>query len=103
MPAQHGDPSAKEITMAILMTAEVAGQTEAGYRGMLDALERELKQAPGFVMHTAHPIDGGWRVIEVWQSKAASDAFYAQHVAPKLPPGIRPKRSTQELASLATA
>ena len=89
--------------MAILMTAEVAGQTGAGYRGMFDALEGALKEAPGFVMHAAHPIEGGWRVIEVWQSKAQSDAFFAQHVAPKLPPGIHPKRTTRELGSLATA
>jgi quinol monooxygenase YgiN len=86
--------------MAILMIAEVPGQTEAGYRPMLDALAETLRNAPGFVMHAAHAVDDGWRVIEVWQTKADSDRFYAQHVAPNLPPGIRPKRHTQELASL---
>ena len=86
--------------MAILMTADVPGQTEAGYRPMLIALEDALRSAPGFVMHVAHPVEGGWRVIEVWQTKGDSDRFYAQHVAPSLPPGIRPKRHTQELASL---
>ena len=89
--------------MAVLMTAEVSGQTQQGYDGMLGALERFLRQAPGFVLHTAHPVEGGWRVIEGWESKADSDRFYAQHVAPNLPPGIRPKRSVQELHSLVRA
>lgn len=86
--------------MAVLVTAEVKGQTREGYDSMLGALGATLARAPGFVLHTAHPVEGGWRVIEVWESKADSDRFFAQHVAPNLPPGIRPKRSVQELHSL---
>ncbi len=86
--------------MAVLVTAEVKGQTREGYDGMLGALGTTIARAPGFVLHVAHPVEGGWRVIEVWESKADSDRFFAQHVAPNLPPGIRPKRSVQELHSL---
>jgi hypothetical protein len=83
--------------MAVLVTAEVAGQTEAGYDGMLSVLGERLRQAPGFVVHTAFPIGGGWRVVEIWQTKADADAFFAN-----LPPGIHPKRSVQPLHSLVT-
>ncbi|MCX7892540.1 MAG: hypothetical protein N2544_09295 [Burkholderiales bacterium] len=86
--------------MAVLVTAEVKGQTREGYDGMLAALGATLARAPGFVLHAAHAVEDGWRVIEVWESKADSDRFFAQHVAPNLPPGIRPKRSVQELHSL---
>ncbi|MBT2303699.1 hypothetical protein J7E70_24955 [Variovorax paradoxus] len=86
--------------MTVLVTAEVQGQTRQGYEGMFSALSDGLKQAPGFVLHTAHPIEGGWRIIEVWQSKAEADHFFAKQVAPHLPPGIHPKRSIQELHSL---
>ena len=59
-----------------------------------------LQQAPGFILHTSHAVDGGWRVIEIWASKQDANQFFAQHVHPNLPPGIRPKRTFQELHSL---
>lgn len=89
--------------MAVLITAEVQGQTQQGYDGMFSMLSGGLKQAPGFVLHTAHPIEGGWRIIEVWESLTDANQFFAKYVAPNLPPGIRPKRSVQELHSLVTA
>ena len=89
--------------MAVLITAEVQGQTQQGYDGMLVNLADGLKQAPGFILHTAHPIEGGWRVIEVWESRNDANQFYAKHVHPNLPPGIKPQRSFQELHSLVTA
>lgn len=86
--------------MAILMTAEVPGQTEQGYDGILQGLEKLLRAAPGFIMHAAHPVEGGWRVFEMWESKDDANRFFAEHVAPNLPPGVRPKRSIQALHSL---
>ena len=88
--------------MAVLVTAEVQGQTEQGYDAMLEILAVALKQAPGFVFHSAHAVEGGWRIIEVWDSKAEANQFYAKNVAPNLPPGIHPKRSVQELHSFLT-
>ena len=55
--------------MAVLVTAEVAGQTQQGYDGMLAALAESIKAAPGFVLHSAHPVEVGWRVIEVWETR----------------------------------
>jgi len=86
--------------MAVLVTAEVAGQTQQGYDGMLEALAGSIKAAPGFVTQTAHPVEGGWRVIEVWETKDAANQFFVKYIAPNLPPGIRPKRTVQELHSL---
>jgi hypothetical protein len=48
-------------------------------------------------------MEGGWRVIELWETKEAANQFFAKHVAPNLPPGIRPKRTVQELHSLVKA
>ena len=89
--------------MAVLVTAEVAGQTREGYDGMLEALTETIRTAPGFVLHTGHPVEGGWRIIEVWETKDAANQFFAKHVAPNLPPGIRPKRTVQELRGLLKA
>ncbi len=61
--------------MAVLITAENQGQTQQGYDGMLGVLADSIKQAPGFILHTAHPVEGGWRVIEVWESKDDANRF----------------------------
>jgi hypothetical protein len=86
--------------MAVLVTAEVQGQTQQGYDGMLGLVANGLKQAPGFILHTAHPIEGGWRVMEIWESKHDANEFFAKYVHPNLPPGIQPRRSFQDLHSL---
>ena len=89
--------------MPVLVTAHVENQTEALYDGMLSALSEPLRQAEGFVMHAAYrDTEGVWRVVEVWRNKAQADAFFAQRVAPALPPGVRPKRSVATLHSLVT-
>lgn len=88
--------------MAVLIIAENKGQTQEGYDGMIAHLGETIKQAPGLILHTSHPTEDGWRVIEVWQSKAEANQWFAQYVAPNLPPGIRPKRSFQELHLLLT-
>jgi hypothetical protein len=86
--------------MPVLVTAEVAGQTEQGYDAMLERLSGALRAAPGFVLHAAHPIDGGWRVLEIWDSAADASRFFGEHVHPHLPPEIRPRRSVQMPYSL---
>lgn len=89
--------------MAVIAMVDVHGQTQEGYDGMASVLFERVKQAPGFVMHSAYQVDGAWRVLEVWQTKADADRFFAQQVAPHLPPGVRPKRTLFEAYSLVTA
>lgn len=86
--------------MSILVIAEVPGQTAQGYDSMLATLAEPLKRASGLVLHCTHATEDGWRVIEVWESKAHSDQFFATFVAPHLPPGIRPKRTVQPLHNI---
>ncbi|GAB4483740.1 MAG: hypothetical protein OHK0044_33140 [Burkholderiaceae bacterium] len=88
--------------MAVIVMADVHGQTEAGYDGMLKVLADPIRQAEGFVLHSAYCVDGRWHVFEVWRSKADADRFFARHVAPHLPPGVRPKRTVVEAHSLVT-
>lgn len=89
--------------MTVIVVAEVHGQTEAGYDGMLKSLAEPIRRAEGFVLHSAYHVDGQWRVVEVWRSKADADRFFATQVAPHLPPGVRPKRSVHEAHSVVTA
>ncbi len=77
--------------MAIMMISEVMGQTEEGYDGLLSRVGPVLRAAPGFRMHASHAVDGGWRVIEIWDSREDAGRFYATAIAPHLPSHIRPK------------
>ncbi len=86
--------------MSILIITEISRQTLEGYDAMLGTLEASIRQAPGFVMHASHPTAIGWRVVEVWNSVAQANQFFAERVVPHLPPGTHPKRATQELHSL---
>jgi hypothetical protein len=86
--------------MAVLMVGEASGQTPEGYDGMMSVIGPELKVAPGFLLRASHPIDNGWRVIEVWETREDATRFYATHVAPRLPKGIRPKMTFAPLHDL---
>ncbi|CAN7267547.1 hypothetical protein LJR016_001137 [Devosia sp. LjRoot16] len=88
--------------MAIMMIAEIAGQTPGGYEATLKAVSEAMKSAPGFLMHSAHQTETGWRVIEVWEARENSAQFFAAHVAPNLPAGIHPKVTFQPLHAVVT-
>ena len=86
--------------MAILMTADVPGQTQEGYDGLLAALRETLEQAKGFIAHYGAPSDNGWTVMELWETETDAHQFFATYVHPILPAGIKPRRSFVELHSL---
>jgi hypothetical protein len=80
-----------ELKMAVIMTSETVGQTLQGYDGLFNTVSPTLKAAPGFVLHVSHPVDGGWRVVEIWETREDAALFFASTIAPNLPDGIRPK------------
>ena len=64
--------------MAVLMTAHIPGAT----KGMIDGLRPLLgpiRMAKGFVVHANGPVLGGWRVTEVWDSRADFEASASLH------------------------
>lgn len=79
--------------MNVVAILNVPGMTEAQYRTVRGILGEELQA--GNLVHIAGPIDGGWQVVEVWesveamgaffQSPKASAAFQAAHVPPAQP------------------
>ena len=89
--------------MAVLVVAEVPGQTQAGYDGMLAVLSPILFGAKGFIAHGAGPTADGWRTFEIWESQRDATQFFATHIHPNLPEGVSPKRTILELHALLTA
>ncbi len=77
--------------MAVIMTTEIAGADASFIDGMRAAgVVDAIAQAPGFVSHIGGASSSGYRVIEVWESRDAHQAWFDDHVAPNLPPGIEP-------------
>ena len=61
--------------MPIVQVHELAGMT----REMYEQAIRDLGQSgppPGSHLHASGPMDGGWRIVEVWESEDAATAFY---------------------------
>ena len=86
--------------MAVLVTAEVSGQTKEGYEGMLAVLTPLLQQAKGFIAHGSGPSNGEWRSFEIWETQEQATEFFAKYIHPNIPPGVKPRRTFLELHSL---
>ena len=89
--------------MAVLVTAEVPGQTTEKYDQMISVLGPLIRQAKGFIAHGAGPAAGGWRSFEIWETQEDATQFFATYIQPNLPEGIKPRRTLLELHSLVKA
>lgn len=69
--------------MAIATLFEMPGGTKEQY----DQVRREVgltgsQLAPGQLVHFAGPVEGGWQVVNVWESQEAADKFNTEKVNP---------------------
>lgn len=69
--------------MAVAQVIEIPGGTKEQY----EAVIREIgvtgdDLAPGQLVHFAGPMDGGWRVVNVWESQEAAETFTREKVVP---------------------
>lgn len=57
---------------------EMPGVSEAEYR----LVEQHLgpDRPPGLLAHVAGPVEGGWRIINVWQDEAAFRRFQSERL-----------------------
>ena len=71
--------------MAVLVRMTAAWMDAATYDQVSAQLVPVIKKQPGFIMHVAYPIPGGFAVGEVWESKAQQETWYNEFVTPNLP------------------
>ena len=66
--------------MTLAFIFEVDAMTEEQYDGLMETMGLSEKGAiatRGAIAHIAGPKDGGgWRVVDVWDSEEAANAFY---------------------------
>ncbi|WJV44479.1 hypothetical protein [Streptomyces flavofungini] len=68
--------------MAIIVTFEIPGVGQELYDACVSRLTDGGEfasladfPAPGLIAHAAGPVDGGWRVVDVWESEEALENF----------------------------
>jgi hypothetical protein len=70
--------------MSVLVTQQVAA-TEEEYRAVNDAVGTRTRPPAGLIVHTGGPVeDGELRVVDVWESKEAFEAFAGERLAPAI-------------------
>ena len=68
-----------EICMAFAILAEIPGLTREQYE-MVVTRVNESGSPAGALFHAGGPIEGGYRVMEVWETSESAEKFYASEV-----------------------
>ena len=73
--------------MAVAQVHELQGMTKELYEQAM----RDLSlpgPPPGSHVHISGPMEGGWRIVEVWESEEAATAFYGSESFQKMAQGL---------------
>jgi hypothetical protein len=78
------NPLGSEALMAVIVFQQVVA-TEEEYRAVNDAMDTRANPPAGLIIHTGGPVgDGEVRVIDVWDSTEAFQAFAAERLGPTI-------------------
>jgi len=83
--------------MTIGIRIKLPGITQEQFDAAHDQINPERNPPAGMLFHSSGPIEGGWGVIDFWESRADFDAFQpriqegmeAAGAAPTGPPDIK--------------
>jgi hypothetical protein len=64
--------------MAVGIRIKLAGVTQEQFDGVHDQINRERTPPKGLLFHASGPIDGGWGIIDFWESREDFDTFAAR-------------------------
>jgi hypothetical protein len=70
--------------MAVGLRLKFSGGTEDQYRAVHSKMDVETDPPDGMIFHSAGPIDGGWGVIDFWESRDHFDRFTEARLQPAL-------------------
>ena len=66
--------------MAVAFLQEIPGATQEQYDQVVETLRGQTAQ--GRIFHVAGPIEGGWRIVDVWESQEAVNKFFQEQLGP---------------------
>ena len=64
--------------MALTVILELPGVTQQQYDQVIDRITPDRKSPQGQILHVGGPIEGGWCVVDVWESQEAFERFLQQ-------------------------
>lgn len=74
----------KGVVLAVGIRIKLPGVTQEQFDAAHDHINPDRSPWPGMLFHSSGPIDGGWGVIDFWESRADFDA----HLESNIQPGI---------------
>src|SRR5664280_1249916 len=69
----------RRCVMALAMLAEIPDLTREEYELVVRKVNESGSPA-GALFHAGGPIEGGYRVVEVWESREAANTFYGSEL-----------------------
>ncbi|NMM92511.1 hypothetical protein B2J88_51195 [Rhodococcus sp. SRB_17] len=88
--------------MSVVIRHHAPGMTADQYSAIAEVTLDELQSAKGFVAHYAFLEGDSLTVSEIWDTQADHDAFFDEHIKPKLPQEI-PTPAVFEVLNATTA
>jgi hypothetical protein len=77
--------------MAVGIRIKLPGITQEQFDQAHDHINPGRGPLQGMIFHSSGPIDGGWGVIDFWESRADFDAFSGQIAAGMAAAGVHPE------------
>src|SRR4051794_17980498 len=78
--------------MAVGIRIKLPGVTEEQFDRAHDHANPDRTPPKGLLFHASGPIDGGWGIIDYWESREDFDAFSGRVVEGMAAAGVQPER-----------
>jgi hypothetical protein len=69
------------MTMAVGLRLKFAGGSQEQYEAVNAQMNVQAEPPDGLIFHAGGPIDGGWGVIDFWESREKFNAFLGSRLA----------------------
>ena len=70
--------------MAVGIRLKFVGVTAEQFDQVHAAVDPHNDRPDGMIFHSSGPIEGGWGVIDFWESRQAFDSFVGERLMPRL-------------------
>jgi hypothetical protein len=77
--------------MAIGIRIKLPGITQEQYDQAHDHINPDRTAPEGLLFHASGPVDGGWGIIDFWESREAFDAFSSRIAEGMQGAGVQPQ------------
>jgi hypothetical protein len=70
--------------MAVGLRLRFEGGTQEQYEAVHGQIDADANPPEGLICHAAGPVDGGWGIIDYWESRDHFDRFLESRLGPAI-------------------